>query len=158
MYPNNSFNFNQTGNFTNIPPNKVELINQLTNQNYLLQNQIMINNNLMQNLMNEQDSDSILYGYNTGSDINIIFEATSGLTIVIRVRYNIQIENLLYIYMMRIGKESNLYDEDITFLYNERRIDKHDKTEISKPNYMMRDNSKIKVIDPNNKIGRTISI
>ena len=42
MYPNNSFNFNQTGNFTNIPPNKIEFINQLTNQNHLLQNQIKL--------------------------------------------------------------------------------------------------------------------
>ena len=154
MYPNNSFNFNQTGNFTNIPPNKIEFINQLTNQNYLLQNQIIINNNLIQNLMNEQDS--IFYGYNTENYINIIFEATSGLTIVIRVRYNIPIKSLLYIYMTRIGKERNLNDEDINFSYNGTNIDKHDDKKISHPDFNMLDNSRIRVIDPNNKIGRTI--
>ena len=154
MYPNNSFNFNQTGNFTNIPPNKIEFINQLTNQNHLLQNQIIINNNLIQNLMNERDA--IFYGYNTESYINIIFEATSGLTNVIRVRYNIPIKSLLYIYMTRIGKERNLNDEDINFSYNGTNIDKHDDKKISHPDFNMIDNARIRVIDPNNKIGRTI--
>ena len=57
--------------------------------------------------------------------------------------------------MTRIGKERNLNDEDINFSYNGTNIDKHDDKKISHPDFNMIDNSTIRVIDPNNKIGRT---
>ena len=143
--------FGQMGINMNISPDKREIINHLTNQNILMQEQIQRNNILIQKLMNEPQPYLILT-----KGINIKFNTNSGLSIVINTRKNIQINDLLRVYMIRIGKESNLFDEDIYFLYNAKKLDKNDTREINHPDIGMHDNSNITVCDINNKIGAHI--
>ena len=52
MNPNMNY-FGQMGTNMNISPDKREIINHLTNQNMLMQEQIQRNNILIQKLMNE---------------------------------------------------------------------------------------------------------
>lgn len=151
MYPNMN-DFGQMGNNMNQNPNKMEIINHLTNQNMIMQQQIQQNNILIQKLMNEiQQSQP---SQNIGEFINIKFIATSGLTTVISTRKDIQINALLRVYMIRIGLENQLFNEDITFMYNAHKIDKNDTREINHPQIGMHNNSNITVLDLNNIIGK----
>ena len=153
MHPNNMNSFSQMEGFTNISPKKIEMIEHLKQQNNVLQNQIIMNNNMIQKLCNEQKSENIYFNY--GKLINIKFEIINGLTVILtvilNVKENIQMKNLLKEFMSRLHKESNLFDNDIIFSYNATMISKHDTRNIA--NLGIGDNSVIRVIDQNNKIG-----
>lgn len=153
MHPNNMNSFSQMEGFTNISPKKIEMIEHLKQQNNVLQNQIIMNNNMIQKLCNEQKSENIYFNY--GKLINIKFEIINGLTVILTVILNvkedIQMKNLLKEFMSRLHKESNLFDNDIIFSYNATMISKHDTRNIA--NLGIGDNSVIRVIDQNNKIG-----
>ena len=154
MHPNNMNSFSQMEGFTNISPKKIEMIEHLKQQNNVLQNQIIMNNNIIQKLCNEQKPENIFY-FNYGRLINIKFEIINGLTVILtvilNVKENIQMKNLLKEFMSRLHKESNLFDNDIIFSYNATMISKHDTRNIA--NLGIGDNSVIRVIDQNNKIG-----
>ena len=153
MHPNNMNSFSQMEGFTNISPKKIEMIEHLKQQNNVLQNQIIMNNNMIQKLCNEQKSENIYFNY--GKLINIKFEIINGLTVILtvilNVKENIHMKNLLKEFMSRLHKESNLFDNDIIFSYNATMISKHDTRNIA--NLGIGDNSVIRVIDQNNKIG-----
>ena len=153
MHPNNMNSFSQMEGFTNISPKKIEMIEHLKQQNNVLQNQIIMNNNIIQKLCNEQKSENIYFNY--GKLINIKFEIINGLTVILtvilNVKENFQMKNLLKEFMSRLHKESNLFDNDIIFSYNATMISKHDTRNIA--NLGIGDNSVIRVIDQNNKIG-----
>ena len=150
MQPNNMNYFSQMKGFTNIAPKKIEMIEHLKQQNNVLQNQIIMNNNMIQKLCNEQKPENIFY-FSYGKLLKIKFEIINGLTVILNVKENIQMKNLLKEFMSRLHKESNLFDNDIIFSYNETMISKHDTRNIA--NLGIGDNSVIRVIDQNNKIG-----
>ena len=139
--------FGQMGNNMNISPDKMEKINHLTNQNMIMQQQIQQNNILIQKLMSESQQNQ-----NLQNVINVRFTTAQGLTKVIQTRENIQANALLRVYMIRMGVENKLFDEDIVFIHNGKRIDKHDTREINHPDIGIIDGSLILVNDLHNKI------
>ena len=84
--------------------------------------------------------------------INVTFKTTQGVSIVIPTRANIQVNALLRVFMIRMGVENKLFDEDIVFIHNAKRIDKHDTKEINHPDIGIQAGSFIMVNDLNNKI------
>ena len=150
MNPNMNY-FNQMGNYMNLDPNKMEIINHLTNQNMKMQEQIQLNNFLIQKLMNESQPSQP--SQNNEEFIKIKFTATSGLTTVISTRKDIPMNALLRVYMIRIGLENKLFDENIIFMHNASKINKNDTREINHPQIRMNDNSNIIVIDNHQIIG-----
>ena len=133
------------GNNMNIEP--MDLINHLQNQNYIMEEQIKKNKDLIEKLMSQ---------INPAQNNNIVvvdFTATSGLTVRVEVPKNIRINELLKTYMKKIGLENHLFDDDIVFLHNAKKIDKNDTREISHPPYNIINNSHITVFDISNKIG-----
>ena len=145
MYPNNFGNFGQMGNNMNIEP--IDLINHLQNQNYIMEEQIKKNNNLIEKLKSQIKSAQ------NNNIVVVDFTATSGLRVRVEVPKNIRINELLKTYMKKIGLENHLFDDDIVFLYNAKKIDKNDTREISHPPYNIINNSHITVYDISNKIG-----
>ena len=146
MYPNNFGNFGQMGNNMNIEP--MDLINHLQNQNYIMEEQIKKNNNLIEKLKSQIKSAQ------NNNIIIIYFTASScGLKVRVEVPKNIRINELLKTYMKKIGLENHLFDDDIAFLYNAKKIDKNDTREISHSPYNIINNSHITVYDISNKIG-----
>ena len=90
-----------------------EMINYLTNQNKMMQEQIQMiqskiyqNNIFIQNLMNTYSS--IIYDNNKEKGISIKFNTTQGLSTLIYARENIPLKTLLEIYVTRINRE-NIY-------------------------------------------------
>ena len=152
MYPNMN-NFGQMGNNMNLDLNKMEIINHLTNQNMIMQEQIQLNNILIQKLMDESQPQ---HSQNIGEFIHIIFKASSGLTTVISTRKDIQVNALLRVYMIRIGLENQLFDNHIIFLHNSSMLNKNDTREINHPQIDIKNNSTIVVNDVNCIIGRQI--
>ena len=142
MYPNNFGNFGQMGNNMNIEP--MDLINHLLNQNYIMEEQIKKNNNLIEKLKSQAQNNNIVV---------VNFTATSGSKVRVEVPKNTRINELLKTYMKKIGLENHLFDDDIAFLYNAKKIDKNDTREISHPPYKMFNNRYITVLDMSNKIG-----
>ena len=146
MNPNNFGNFWQMGNNMNIEP--MDLINHLQNQNYIMEEQIKKNNNLIEKLKSQIKSAQ------NNNIIIIYFTASScGLKVRVEVPKNIRINELLKTYMKKIGLENHLFDDDITFIYNAVKIDKNDTREISHPAINIGNNSFIFVLDLNHKIG-----
>ena len=144
MNPNNFGNFWQMGNNMNIEP--MDLINHLQNQNYIMEEQIKKNKDLIEKLMsqiNPAQNNTIIF---------ITFATPSGAKEIVQVPKNIQINELLKTYMKKIGLENHLFDDDITFLYNAAKIDKNDTREISHPAINIGNNSSIFVLDLNHKI------
>ena len=150
-----------------------DLINHLTNQNKMIQEQIQMmqnqiqmkqeqifrNNIFIQNLMNQSIFNSILnrtifYDINKEKGIYIQFKTTSGLNTLIYTRDNIPIKSLLEIYMIRINMENILYDQDLIFCFNGEKLDKNDTREISHPNINIGNNSLIVVCDMKNRISK----
>ena len=132
------------GNNMNIEP--MDLINHLQNQNYIMEEQIKKNKDLIEKLMsqiNPAQNNTIIF---------ITFATPSGAKEIVQVPKNIQINELLKTYMKKIGLENHLFDDDITFLYNAAKIDKNDTREISHPAINIGNNSSIFVLDLNHKI------
>ena len=144
MNPNNFGNFWQMGNNMNIEP--MDLINHLQNQNYIMEEQIKKNKDLIEKLMSQ------INPAQNNTNIFITFTTPSGTKEIVQVPKNIQINELLKTYMKKIGLENHLFDDDITFLYNAAKIDKNDTREISHPAYNIGNNSLIFVLDLNHKI------
>ena len=110
MNPNNFGNFWQMGNNMNI--GTIDLINHLQNQNFIMEQQIQKNKDLIEKLMsqiNPAQNNTIIF---------ITFATPSGAKEIVQVPKNIQINELLKTYMKKIGLENHLFDDDITFLYN----------------------------------------
>ena len=145
MYPNNFGNFWQMGNNMNIEP--MDLINHLQNQNYIMEEQIKKNKDLIEKLMSQ------INPAQNNTNIFITFATNSGAKEIVQVPKNIQINELLKTYMKKIGLENHLFDDDIVFLYNAKKIDKNDTREISHSPYNIINNSHITVYDISNKIG-----
>ena len=145
MNPNNFGNFWQMGNNMNIEP--MDLINHLQNQNYIMEEQIKKNKDLIEKLMSQ------INPAQNNTNIFITFTATSGVKEIVQVPKNIQINELLKTYMKKIGLENHLFDDDITFIHNAVKIDKNDTREISHPAINIGNNSYITVLDMSNKIG-----
>ena len=129
-----------------------EMINYLTNQNKIMQEQIQMlqrniyqNNIFMQNFMN--CSSGIIYDNNKEKGINIKFNTTRGLFTLIYARENIPLKTLLAIYMMRLNKENLLFDKNIIFICDAKVLDKNDTREISHPDINIRNGSIILVND-----------
>ena len=120
-----------------------EMINYLTNQNKMMQEQIQMiqskiyqNNIFIQNLMNTYSS--IIYDNNKEKGISIKFNTTQGLSTLIYARENIPLKTLLEIYVTRINRENILFDKN---------LDKNDTREISHPDINIRNGSIILVND-----------
>ena len=145
MYPNNFGNFGQMGNNMNIEP--MDLVGHLLNQNYIMEEQIKKNNNLIVKLKSQIKSAQ------NNNIIIINFDASSGSKVRVEVPKNIRINELLKTYMKKIGLENHLFDDDITFIHNAVKIDKNDTREISHPAINIGNNSYITVLDMSNKIG-----
>ena len=129
-----------------------EMINYLTNQNKIMQEQIQMlqrniyqNNIFMQNFMN--CSSGTIYDNNKEKGINIKFNTTRGLFTLIYARENIPLKTLLEIYMTRINKENLLFDKNIIFICDAKVLDKNDTREISHPDINIHDGSLIVVND-----------
>ena len=138
--------FGQMGNNMNKDPNKMEIINHLTNQNMMMQEQIERNKILIEKLRNEQQPSQ-----NNGF-INIKFCTNTGISIVIPTRKNIQMNALLRVYMLTLGIESNVFKEDLMFIYDAKKLDQNDSREINHPDIKLRNNSTITVFDKEGKI------
>ena len=145
MNPNNFGNFWQMGNNMNI--GTIDLINHLQNQNFIMEQQIQKNKDLIEKLMSQ------INPAQNNTNIFITFATPSGTKEIVQVPKNIQINELLKTYMKKIGLENHLFDDDITFLYNAAKIDKNDTREISHPAINIGNNSSIFVLDLNHKIG-----
>ena len=144
MNPNNFGNFWQMGNNMNI--GTIDLIDHLQNQNFIMEQQIQKNKDLIEKLMsqiNPAQNNTIIF---------ITFATPSGAKEIVQVPKNIQINELLKTYMKKIGLENHLFDDDITFIYNAVKIDKNDTREISHPAINIGNNSFIFVLDLNHKI------
>ena len=129
-----------------------EMINYLTNQNKMMQEQIQMiqskiyqNNIFIQNLMNTYSS--IIYDNNKEKGISIKFNTTQGLSTLIYARENIPLKTLLEIYVTRINRENILFDNNLIFIYNAYKLDKNDTREISHPDINIRNGSIILVND-----------
>ena len=145
MNPNNFGNFWQMGNNMNV--GTIDLINHLQNQNFIMEQQIQKNKDLIEKLMSQ------INPAQNNTNIFITFTTNSGAKEIVQVPKNIRINELLKTYMKKIGLENHLFDDDISFLYNAKKIDKNDTREISHPAINIGNNSFIFVLDLNHKIG-----
>ena len=80
---------------------------------------------------------------------NILFEASTGLKVMIKADINTTIKELLKMYIERIGLNESFIDKDIVFLFTGEKMDSKSEEKITKiPNMGV-----ITVFDQNNVIG-----
>ena len=145
----------------NMPPDKIEIINHLMNQNLMLQNQIQMNNNLIQKIIenynnvmkndinaNNSEIRYPKYFEYPGPNFFIKFCVSTGYKYNMSVPCSVPISKLMSDFITCHGLSEGLIDADVIFLLNGSRIKKDDQRTLAQFN--IRDNYTITVFDSKN--------
>ena len=125
----------------------IQISNVIMNQNninMMNQNNIM-NNNMMMNRINEEiiddnNEDSFIY--------NVVFRVSSGQMINININSSRTLEDLLNLYLNRMGLDiDDIQKKKIFFLNNGQKMDLKDKSKIIEYFPKISTNQKIEVLN-----------
>ena len=124
--------------------------NGIGKENCIFVEKVKPNNNSSTTKINDLNTKE---NYNTeilGDPINIGFNASSGLKVIITVGKNNTIKDALIKYCNKIGVDTSLIGKEIIFLFNAEKLNIEDRKKIGQ---LLKDNDQITVIDQINIIG-----
>ena len=119
----NRINFmNINNNMNNFMNNNMNnFMNNNMNMNNFMNNNMNLNNNI-NNMNRNNDMNDIIYE-GPEPDFLVKLEASSGISIKIKISKNTSIKKLIKIYCKKIGITENYCINDIIFLYNGSKLD-----------------------------------
>ena len=134
---------NVTGNNTNY---------NMSNPNYLFgAAKGNVPRNIMSQVTNQNNRRIIIDSSSNSHKINIKFETTQGISIIVIAPFDLKAKDLFYQFITKIGFDSSVLGKDIYFLYNAGRIEYNDERTLSQMKIL--DGTKIMVVDTKGLIG-----